>query len=282
MSDFPRTAIEGVSVSRMIIGTNWFLGFSHTSRAKDRQIVETMTRERIADVLEVFFRAGIDTILGVRPESQHLEAAVRDVEDRTGRECIRMTTPHLGVEDGGEDTGEIERILDAAAGMGARFCMPHQCSTDALTDRTTRTIRGMDRYCAMIRERGMIPGLSTHMPETPVYADENDLDVATYVQIYNAAGFLMQIEVDWVHRMIWNARRPVITIKPMAAGRVHPLVGMAFNWSTIRERDMVCVGTMTPDEARELIDLSLAMIERRGSTVELQKTRSKTSVAGRS
>lgn len=30
------------------------------------------------------------------------------------------------------------------------------------------------------------------MPETPVIADETGADVETYIQIYNAAGFLMQ------------------------------------------------------------------------------------------
>jgi hypothetical protein len=124
----------------------------------------------------------------------------------------------------------------------------------------------------------MIPGLSTHMPETSVYADRTGLDVATYIQIYNAAGFLMQIEVDWVHRMIWNARKPVITIKPLAAGRLPPLVGLAFSWSSLREIDMVCIGVYTPYEAEEAIELSLAILERRAPRVELQETRSKASM----
>ena len=38
MTKFPRTKIEDLSVPRMVIGTNWFLGFSHTSRAKDELI----------------------------------------------------------------------------------------------------------------------------------------------------------------------------------------------------------------------------------------------------
>ena len=65
MSDFPRTTVGGVSVSRMIIGTNWFLGFSHTSVAKDEFITEHMDRKRIADVMEVFVRAGVDTVMGL-------------------------------------------------------------------------------------------------------------------------------------------------------------------------------------------------------------------------
>jgi hypothetical protein len=141
-----------------------------------------------------------------------------------------------------------------------------------------RRIKNMDAYCRMIRERGMVPGLSTHMPETIIYADETDLDVETYISIYNAAGFLMHLEIDWVHRIIWNAKHPVITIKPMAAGRLLPLVGMAFNWATLRDIDMVTVGTSSTDEARELIEISTSILERRPSGIELQATRSKETV----
>ena len=38
---------------------------------------------------------------------------------------------------------------------------------------------------------------------------------------------------------------------------------------------MVTVGTMTPDEAREVIEISLSILERRPAKVELQTTRSK-------
>ena len=64
MSPFPRTDVEGLSLSRMIIGTNWFFGWSHTSRAKDVQIKSTMTTDKIASVIEVFLDAGVDTMMG--------------------------------------------------------------------------------------------------------------------------------------------------------------------------------------------------------------------------
>lgn len=278
MSDFPRTTVGGVSVSRFIIGTNWLLGFSHQTKAKDDFIRKHQTRERIAEILKVFFDAGIDTILGVRPESPHLMDAIRDVEQATGRRCVRMATPHLNTAPTPQGLAEAARTIDAQKAIGAHFCMPHQATTDSLVNRRTRQVEGMDRYCRMIRERDMIPGLSTHMPETPKYADESGLDVETYIQIYNGAGFLMQIEVDWVHRMIWQCRKPVLTIKPMAAGRLPPLVGMSFAWATIRPQDMVCAGVMTPDEARELIDISLSVLSHRAPEHDLQRTRSKQSM----
>jgi hypothetical protein len=139
-------------------------------------------------------------------------------------------------------------------------------------------IRDMDTYSRMIRERGMIPGLSSHMPEAVTLADKTEADVETYIQIYNADGFLMQVEVDWVMRIIRSAKKPVMTIKPLAAGRLLPVVGLAFVWNTIRDQDMVTVGTTTPNEAREVIELSLDILERRIPQNELQKTRSKESL----
>ncbi len=274
---FPRTQVENLSVSRLMIGTNWFLGFSHTSKAQDRLICETVDARRIADILEVAMNAGVDTLYGMRPEPKLIEG-VAEAEQRTGRKCIRVAIPTFPIGDDPASLAEIERIADQYAGLGVSVCMPHQATTDAFVNRRTRSLAGIEPILAAIRARGMLPGLSTHMPETPIYADRTGLDVATYVQIYNAAGFLMQIEVDWVHRMIWNAQKPVITIKPLAAGRLPPLVGLAFSWATLRPIDMVCVGVMTPDEAAEVIELSLALLERRAPRLELQESRSKASL----
>ncbi|GAH02344.1 unnamed protein product, partial [marine sediment metagenome] len=84
-----RTVVGGVSVSRMIIGTNWFLGYSHTSRAKDRFITGYQTRGRIAGILEVFLQNGIDTVMG-SPSGPDcvLTKAIKDAQNRIGRRMI--------------------------------------------------------------------------------------------------------------------------------------------------------------------------------------------------
>jgi hypothetical protein len=276
MSEFPRTIVSGVSLPRLIVGTNWFLGYSHTSLAKDKFIKELQTRERIASILGVFLEHGIDAVMA--PLSQHIEDAIQEAENRTGRQMIRIFTPSFNLAPGGPPEGEPEAIFDQTKAMGATFCLPHQCVVDALLDRRDNVIRDWDKYAKMIRERGMIPGLSTHMPESVVIADKTGADVETYIQIYNAAGFLMQVEADWVMRIIRNAKKPVMTIKPLAAGSLLPVVGLAFVWNTIRDQDMVAIGTTTPDEAREVIDISLDLLNRRLPDQELQRTRSKQSL----
>jgi len=239
-------------------------------------IKDFQTRERIAAVLDVFLEYGIDAVMG--PPSQHLEDSVCEAEQHSGQHITRIYTPAFDISPNAVSTNSAQAVFDQCAAFHATYCMPHQCVTDALVDRRTGEIRDLDRYTGMIRERGMIPGLSTHMPETISYADAMGADVETYTQLYNAAGFLMQVEADWVMRVIRQAQKPVMTIKPLAAGRLLPAVGLAFVWSTLRDQDMVTIGTTTPDEAKECIELSLDFISRRIPANELQFTRSKLSL----
>lgn len=282
MAQFPRTKVGGVSVSRMLVGTNWFLGWSHCTQAKD-DFIKTYARKgkRIADILEVFFNAGVDTIMGPLAH-QSLYDGIKEAEDRTGVKAILITTPGFTITKEtpvvGFDLDEAARTLDKCLARGSTFILPHQSVTDTMVDRCTREIRQFAPLCKLIRERGMIPGLSTHMPESIVYADETGLDVETYISIYNSMGFLMQVEVDWIAQIIRHAKKPVMTIKPMASGQLRPFQALSFVWNTIRPQDMVTVGTMIPDEAKELIELSMQMLEKQQIKITLQETRSKASV----
>ena len=284
MADFPRTQIGKVSVSRMIIGTNWFLGYTHSTSGQSRAVQRIVTnRHAIADIIEVFLKEGVDTIMCPHTTTCMYDA-IRDAEQRTGKKLVIIETPSFTTNKRtpieGFDIGEAERILDEEVKKGVSISMPHTSTTDVMVDKCTREIRQMDTLCRLIRERGMEPGLSTHIPETVIYADETGLDVETYIQPFNAMGFLMQIEVDWVARLIQKAKKPVITIKSMAAGQIRPFQAMTFVWNTIRDIDMLTVGTMAPEEAKELVELSREVLARTPITAELQKTRSKATLTG--
>ncbi len=286
MSDpFPRTTVGGVSLSRMIIGTNWFLGWSHTTAAKDWFIATRIKgRQWAADIIEVFMRAGVDAIMGnIHIKDDPMHDAIKDAQDRTGRKCTIISTPNFPVSpdvltEKGWDLDAVARILDREAAMGSTFCMPHTSTTDCLIDKVLRRIRGADTLCQMIRERGMIPGLSTHVPETIIFADETGLDVETYISIFNSMGFLMQVEVDWVAQVIRNAKKPVMTIKPFAAGQLRPFQALTFCWNAIRQQDMITVGTMSPRDAEEVIEISRNILGKQAVTVQLQETRSKSTI----
>lgn len=264
MTQFPRTMVGGVSLSRMIIGTNWLAGWSHRSPAADAMIKERHAApESIEPMLETFLSHGVDTIMSLFEQTPAILEAVRRVEQKSGKEIIRIDTPIVNVDDNPIARREAETTIRHSREMGAKFCLLHHSCVEQLVDKNQRKIHRLDDYTKMIRDAGLIPGLSAHMPELVVYSDENGYDVETYIQIYNCMGFLMQVEIEAVHGIIQSAKKPVMTIKSMAAGRCTPFVGLNFSWATLRDCDMVTVGCFNPREVEEDIEISLAALERR-------------------
>ena len=261
---FPRTTVGGMSLPRLIIGCNWISGFSHTSSASDRMIREAHdSPEAAARVFQRFMEQGVDAVLGLFGVDKNLMRAVELAQERTGRKLIILDEPILNMDDSALARHEAETAIRQCAARGADFCLPLHSCVEQLVNKNRGTIDRLPDYLAMIRESGMRPGLSAHMPEIIQYSDQNGYDVDTYIQIYNCLGFLMQVEIESVAKIIHAARKPVITIKPCAAGRTTPFVGLNFAFNTIREKDMVCIGCLNELEAQEDVEFARAAIERR-------------------
>ena len=266
---FPRTTVAGVSLSRMIIGTNWILGWSHRSPAADRQIKNRFPGgKEVYPLLKTFLDEGVDTIMGPLQQEKVMQEAVREAQERSGRPMILIDTPIINVDDNEAGRREARATIHRSRECGATFCLLHHSSAEQLVNKNLHRIVRLEDYTDMIRQEGMIPGLSAHMPELITYSDENGYDVQTYIQIYNCMGFMMQVEIETVASIIHGAKKPVMTIKPMAAGRTTPYVGLNFTWNTIRPCDLVTVGCTHPDEAAEDIEISRAALEHRFPNIE--------------
>ena len=269
MTQFPRTEVAGISLPRMLVGTNWILGYSHTGPAADDMIRNRHSDPKnVSAVLDAYMEYGIDAIMGPSfDEDSPLRQGMRLTEEKFGKKFIQIVTPGINVDDNDEARAEAEATIAKCAADGATFCLIHHASAEQLVNKNTQTIDRLPDYLAMIRKYGMIPGLSAHMPELVQYSDKNGYDVETYIQIYNCMGFMMQLEIEGVHGVIWIAKKPVMTIKSMAAGRCTPFVGITFSYSTIRPCDMVTLGAFTPNEVHEDVEIALAAIERRRPTL---------------
>ena len=265
---FYRTEVAGVSLPRMLIGTNWLLGYSHTGAAADAGIRERF--QKPADFLPVFsayLEYGIDAVMGPFSTTPLAMDAVNYAMDKLGQKLIIIDTPAMNVDDTPEARREAEKVVKHSAEVGSTFCLIHHTSMEQLVNKNKRAIPRLPDYLAMIRDAGMLPGLSAHMPEAVLYSDANGYDVETYIQIFNCMGFLMQIEVEGVANIIRNAKHPVMTIKPFAAGRCTPFVGFNFNWNVIRDCDMITVGASSEAEVREDVEISLAALDHRQANV---------------
>jgi len=261
---FPRTMVGGISMPRILIGTNWLLGYSHTSAAADDMIRKKFdTPENFFPVFEAYMAHGIDAVMGPISTEPRAYKAIKYAEEKLGKEIIIIDTPSMDVSDTAEARRSAEEVIKHSAELGCKFCMMHHSSVEQLVNKNKRIIDRLPDYLYMKRQYGLIPGLSAHMPEIILYSDWNSYDVETYIQIFNCMGFLMQVEIEQVAGIIRNAKKPVMTIKPFAAGRTTPFVGLNFNWNVIRDQDMITIGAHSPFEAREDIEISFAALERR-------------------
>jgi hypothetical protein len=253
----------------MLIGSNWLFGWSHTGHAADCFIREVHRKtDSFAPILEAYLAAGVDAIMA--PFSTHPGAAekLRAAQDALGKKLIIIDTPVVNVDDNAASRRETEAVFKRSAEIGSSFCLIHHASCEQLVNKNRQTMDRLPDYLNMIRDAGLIPGLSAHMPEVIQYADLNGYDVETYIQIFNCLGFMMQVEIESVIRIIHGAKKPVMTIKPMAAGRTTPYVGLTFNWRVLRPIDMVTVGVLSSFEAEEDIEISLAALEGRLPNLE--------------
>jgi len=263
----------------MLAGTNWVLGYSHTGGAADKLIRSLHPGpESIATVMEAFLFEGIDAVMGPFTGNALMQDAVKIAEDRVGKKMIIIDTPPMNVNDSADARREAEQIIKASRKLGATFCLIHHASAEQLVNKNLRAMPRLPDYLSMIRSEGLLPGLSAHMPELIIYSDANNYDVETYIQIFNCMGFLMQIEVESVYRTIRAAKKPVMTIKPMAAGRCTPFVGLSFNFSVLRDIDMVTCGCLTPDEVHEDAEIARAAIERRQPVLQGRSSPAKTDI----
>ena len=274
MDQFPRTTVAGISLPRMLIGSNWVLGFSHRTTSADNMIKHRYSnKEAVCDLICAYLEYGVDAMMApfvgddMQPNAVVMYG-IHMAEDKMGRKVILIDTPIINVTNTPEAHDFTARKIEAVRKNGADFCLLHHSSVEQLVCKHTGTIDRLEEYTKMIRDNNMIPGLSAHMPELILYSDEQGYDVETYIQLYNCMGFLMQVEIEYINKVIWNAKKPVMTIKPMAAGRCSPFVGLTFSFATLRPCDMVTVGCLTPEEAAEDIEIGMAAIERRQPDLE--------------
>jgi len=264
---FPMTEIGGIPISRLIIGSNPFHGHSHFSAGRSQWLVRHFTPERVYEVMAFCAEQGLNATIAL--QRQDYMDVIHEVERNTGRHIYYIATP------AGATLEDLKRGIDEAADLGCEFCWPHTSWTDVrLLPPENRIVEGPEAI-EHIRKRGMIPGWSTHRPETVTVSDRAGYDVAGYVQILNPIGFLCAIETDWERRVIRSAQKPVLAIKPLGAGRVMPPTGLSFVYGNIKPVDTVAIGMLSVEEAREDIEIARQCIAQTSPETELQYTRSK-------
>jgi len=264
----PYSEIGGLKISRLVIGSNTFFGYSHVSRAKDTWLRRYFTDDAIQQVLEACAAKGMNAVCSMPGE--RLRKIMDRVEANTGVHINWFATPGNKYP-----WANWKDDVNMTADVGAEFCMPHQCYTDNALSSGRGEIERYAEIASYIREKGMRPGLSTHRPETITTVDKAGYDCEVYIQPYNSIGFLCSVETDWIGKVIRNAKKPVLCIKPLGAGRILPPTGLSFVYNSVKPNDVVCIGMMSSEEVEENTTIVEQILAGQVAQVDLQYTRSK-------
>jgi hypothetical protein len=259
--------IKGIEVSRFILGSNPFSGFSHQGPETDLRMKKHFTTARIKETLGVAAALGVNTVLG--RTDHHIMRVLLEYWDEGGKlQWFAQTCPEVG---------DHHACVSRAADGGAKACHIHGGVMDYLL--AQNRLSEIPAVVETIRKRGMLAGIAGHNPQVFEWAEQH-LDVDYYMcSYYNAAHRDQQAEhvsgmKEWflpedreaMTRLIGQLSKPVIHYKVLAAGRNDPAEAFAYVATHLRPHDAVCVGVCTagqPDMLREDVNLLEAALAAR-------------------
>jgi hypothetical protein len=239
---------KDVKVSRFILGSNPFSGFSHQDPETDWAMRHFFTTGKIKETLREAEALGVNTLIA--RSDFHVMRMLMEYRDEGGTlQWFAQTCPEVGSH---------AACIQRAAGYGAKAVhlhggvMDHRFAQGNLDD--------VQPALDLIRQNGMLAGIAAHNPRVIEWAEEN-LDLDYYLCCYynperrdegaahNPLAQEAYLEEDRqaMTDLIPQLSRPVVHYKIMAAGRNDPRAAFAFAASKMRANDAVCVGIYQKD-----------------------------------
>ncbi len=259
----PKVKFGKHEITRMIVGSNPFYGYSHFNRILDQCMRDFYTQDRKMEVLHACERNGIGT-WQLHYNDQPIADFRRYREEGGKMQLILLADFELM---------KNPKLLPEVAKLGPLGIGHHGNRTDeAFREGRKQQVRD---YLKMVRDTGVMVGLSTHNPAVVDTVESENWDIDYYQTcLYRVsrsreetrAEFreaplgetFMEKDPERMCKMIRQTRKPCLAFKVFGAGRniSSPAVvegAFRFAFENIKPGDAVIIG-MFPrfsDEVRE-------------------------------
>lgn len=249
-------------ISRFILGSNPFSGFSHMSVETDLAMRRYFTVARIKETLRRAEALGVTTLIA--RADHHVTRMLLEYRDEGGKiDWMAQTCPELGTTDAS---------VGQAIARGAIGCHVHGGVTDHMLaeGRLAEVQADLDK----LRKAGLLAGIAGHNPGVFEFAEKH-LDADYYMCCYYNPSDRSK-KADHVHgaketfvdedrqrmiKLIANLSRPVIHYKILAAGRNDPAEAFATAAKAMRSSDAVCVGVYSGAKD-DMLEQDVALLNR--------------------
>jgi hypothetical protein len=258
---------QHLTVSRLILGSNPFSGFSHQSPQTDQDMRHYFTTDRIKHTLRQAESLGVNTLIA--RTDFHVMRMLMEYRDEGGTlQWFAQTCPEVGSH---------EACILRAEDHGAKACHLHGGVMDNAF--AQGKLDDVQPALDLIRSRGMLAGIAAHNHRVIEWAEEH-LDLDYYLCCYynptnrdqnpehvaGATEYYLESDRRLMTDLIPRLSKPVVHYKILAAGRNDPKEAFAFAASKMRSNDAVCVGIYPKDnpeilaEDARLLEESLAKV----------------------
>jgi hypothetical protein len=230
----PTVRLGTLEVSRLILGSNPFWGYSHKSVQLDEEMRRHHTDERIAQILDEAASCGV-TALASPPDERWRKLWTRYAAGG-GKLKLWISQCHGNPE---QMLAEIDRSVEAGAAaifiQGARVEEQFGKGNFDL----------LRTWIEHIKRAGLPAGAAAHWPEVHPELERRGFPTDFYYQcMYNASktSDYSPAEREKAAATIAQLKKPVIAYKILAAGRLTAAEGFEYVFSHIKRKDGVCVG----------------------------------------
>jgi hypothetical protein len=260
----PKVRFGDYEISRLVMGSNQFYGYSHFNWLLDELMREWNTPDRVCQTLLQCEENGINAY-----QYSHHERTLSDLE----RYRAKGGKMHLIAVDTAK--GPVEETVARSRAIALYH---HGEATDVLF--RAGKMDQVQEYTKKLRQAGVLVGVGTHKPEVVEYVEEHGWDVDFYLlcaynrtrtpeEIRKLLGVLpvplseVYLETDppQAYRVARQTQRTCFLFKILAAGRLTgspQAIDTAFKdaFDNIKPKDCIIVG-MYPrfkDEVKENCD----------------------------
>lgn len=254
----PKISLENLKLSKFVCGTNQFVGITHRWNpiemwAHIKRYKEPSTVAKI--MLHLYQEHGVNCCVS-SPRDKIFEA-IKIVEKETGDQFHWICTPSKRGTAKNIPRDEYKQI-DWCEERNVSVCGMQRGYTDRAIDKIKLTI-GEDNpkyptfpeLSAYIRDKEMIPAISSHYHQSILAADKNNYDAPLIFQPVNIMAYQSHTNTEHLIKLIKNTKRQILAIKPLAAGRLNPREGISFALKNIKENDFIAIGFSNFEQAVE-------------------------------
>ncbi|MGA2034926.1 MAG: hypothetical protein ABSG68_21975 [Thermoguttaceae bacterium] len=219
-----------LEVSRLILGSNPFFGFSHGNpHASDAEMRAYYTEERIMAVLDQAAEHGITAVWS--PCYDHWIRLWNTYREKGGKLKIWIGQP---------DQLPMEKEITAAAKNGAKAVCIQGCQIDAQWGQGKfDVVRG---WLELIKSFGLPAGMATHGARTHLVAEEKGLPTDFYHQTLYRPDNYVREGLEESLATIEKLDKPVVAYKVLGAGRVLPKDTLPYVLKRLQRKDGICIG----------------------------------------